>query len=930
MKNLLSILKASLMAFAFVGSLLSCGPEEEPKPVDPGHNSVAVLSIALDQTSLIVGIGESVNLRVTVTPSSIPGSNFSWSSSDTGVATVADGVVKGIKTGTATITVTAGDKTATCTVSVVAGGFPEGLVPPDNEIWYTTSDNKPLEMFNMQGNSIVQSHKYSGGMGVLHFHAPVTEFHQLSESKEDCNRVTGLLLPDCVESFDQFAFYHGYTNLKEFRIPAALKSTGGVAMNHRSGSSLERFTGNHISEDGRCVVINGTMVGFAPAGIETYEIPSGVVNVGTGAFANVKTLKSLVIPSGVKVLEMDSISNCGLEEITIPASVTGIDSYAFHYCENLKRLLGDSPFISSDRKYLYDPRPDAYYPMTLFFFAGKDDSSYEIPEGIRYIENYAFSNCENLKSITFPQSLEVISEVAFEGCKNLETLNGSHISSDHKGFVNDAGSLQFLVPGIDDDYVVPDEVTGIGAMLFADRSTLHSVSMGDNVTSLGNYAFYHCESLKTVTLSANLASVGYNPFMHDKGLEAVYFRGLLPPSYSDYQYTEAPSLKFYVPSQSISAYKSNNGWKDYWTIMQPYDYTDLPEIDFYMSSDYSKDGEVTVYQKASEGNGIDIVFMGDAYSDRQVASGLYIHDMKACAEEFFAVEPYKSFRQLFNIYFVTAISATEGYARGGQSLGTVLHMGTAITGNDAKCFEFALKAVQDQSRMDEVLVVVCGNQDLSGLIQMRGTCSMSDPVEWDDRDYASGPSVAYFLKLDESLQNTGPVIRHEAGGHGFAKLGDEYNYSGSIASYDYERIKTRSPYGWYANVDLTSDPALIKWSAFLSDERYKYDGVGIFEGGFTYAYGVWRPSEDSIMKNNSYGKFNAPSRYAIWYRIHKLAYGKSWKGTYEDFAAYDAINRSTGGSVQHAPVRRGSVTFQGQHTSPPVITGRTWRNAKKQ
>ena len=925
MSKLSLFLGRASVALAVLAVMFSCGPAETPVPSEPKSE---VTGVKFDKSEITIAIGESVNLNFTVTPSGASASNTSWSSSDASIASVSGGVVSGVKEGTVSITINVGGKTAACTVKVVKGGFPEGQVPPDNEIWYTTSDNKPLEVFSMQGNSIVQSHKYSGGMGVLHFHAPVTEFHQLAESKEDCNRVTGILLPDCVESFDQFAFYYGY-NLKEFRVPAALKSTGGVPFNHKSGSRLERFTGNHISEDGRCVVINGTMVGFAPAGIETYEIPSGVVNVGTGAFANVKTLKSLVIPSGVKVLEMDSISNCGLEEITIPASVTGIDSYAFHYCENLKRLLGDSPFISSDRKYLYDPRPDAYYPMTLFFFAGKDDSSYEIPEGIRYIENYAFSNCVYLKSITFPQSLEVISEVAFEGCKNLETLNGSHISSDHKGFVNDAGSLQFLVPGIDDDYVVPDEVTGIGAMLFADRSTLHSVSMGDNVTSLGNYAFYHCESLKTVTLSANLASVGYNPFMHDKGLEAVYFRGILPPSYSDYQFTEAPSLKFYVPSQSISAYKSSIGWKDYWTIMQPYDYTDLPEIDFYMSSDYSKDGEVTVYQKASEGNGIDIVFMGDAYSDRQVASGLYIHDMKACAEEFFAVEPYKSFRQLFNIYFVTTISATEGYTRGGQSLGTVLHSGTAITGNDAKCFELALKAVQDQSRMDDVLVVVCGYQDLSGLIQMRGTCSMSDPVKWDDRDYACGPSVAYFLKLDESLQNTGPVIRHEAGGHGFAKLGDEYNYSGSIATYDYERIKTRSPYGWYANVDLTSDPALIKWSVFLSDERYKYDGVGIFEGGFTYAYGVWRPSENSIMKNNSYGIFNAPSRYAIWYRIHKLAYGKSWKGTYEDFVAYDAINRKTApASIQHAPGRRTA----GQHetTSAPVVTGRTWREIMEQ
>ena len=40
------------------------------------------------------------------------------------------------------------------------------------------------------------------------------------------------------------------------------------------------------------------------------------------------------------------------------------------------------------------------------------------------------------------------------------------------------------------------------------------------------------------------------------------------------------------------------------------------------------------------------------------------------------------------------------------------------------------------------------------------------------------------------------------------------------------------------------------------------------------------------------GEFNAPSREAIYYRIHKLAYGDSWVYNFEDFAAYDAINRN--------------------------------------
>ena len=913
MKNYLSLF---LPVLAVICIIFACSPKEEPitpdNPKPEPKKEVAVSGVSLSQTSVTLAVGESANLGAAVSPSNATDKNVSWSSSDASVVSVSDGKLTAVKDGTATITATAGGKTATCTVTVVKGGFPEGKLPPENEIWYTTSDNKPFPdgALNNQGSSVLQSDKYSNGMGILHFSGPIKEFTILSQNMKQCKRVTGLLLPDCVETIDEWAFYYEYS-IKEFRIPASLKRlTGAFSMI----PSLERLIGNNVSEDGRCYIVDDVLYGFAPAGIESYEIPSGVVSVADGAFAYTTNLKSVVIPSSVKELHRTAFMDSGIEEVTLPSSVTSIDPHAFLNCHNLKRLLGDSPFITSDRKCLVDPK--AYYPMTLFFFAGKDDSSYEIPEGIRCIETYAFAGCTNLKSITFPDSIELIRGTAFEGCTNLESLNGSRVTSDHKGFMTGTGSLQFLLPNIEDDYVVPDEVTAIGESLFIGRHNLHSITMGDNVTSIGDYAFSLCTSLKTVTLSANLTSFGLNPFMHNEAMEAVYFRGLIPPAYTDYQLTQSPAMKFYVPSQAFQLYTTNSGWKDYWNIMEPYDYTDLPEPDFYFSSDYSKEGEVTVYQKATEGNGIDVVFMGDAYSDREVESGKYLDDMKACVEEFFRLEPYKSFRHLFNIYFVTTVSATEGYERGGQSLGTVPLTGTAVSANTAKCYEFALKAVKEENRMDDVLVIVCGNQSLSGdVIRVGGLCYMDDPVDWAGKDYGRGPSVAIVLKLDESFKETGNILRHEAGGHGFAKLGDEYNYSGSIQQVDIDRIKTREPYGWYKNISLTSDPATIKWSSFLSDERYNNDGVGIFEGAFTYQYGVWRPSEDSMMKNNI-EVFNAPSRYAIWYKIHKLAYGKLWKGTYEDFVAYDAINRLAPGP---SPSPR-------RTSSKPIATGRTWRD----
>ena len=94
----------------------------------------------------------------------------------------------------------------------------------------------------------------------------------------------------------------------------------------------------------------------------------------------------------------------------------------------------------------------------------------------------------------------------------------------------------------------------------------------------------------------------------------------------------------------------------------------------------------------------------------------------------------------------------------------------------------------------------------------------------------------------------------------------------------------------YPNVDNTDDPDSIIWSKFLKDSRYS-PYVGIFEGGFLYSKGIWRPTEASIMRYNI-GGFNAPSREAIYRRAMELNKGASYVYDFEEFAAFDAKARA--------------------------------------
>ena len=301
------------------------------------------------------------------------------------------------------------------------------------------------------------------------------------------------------------------------------------------------------------------------------------------------------------------------------------------------------------------------------------------------------------------------------------------------------------------------------------------------------------------------------------------------------------------------------------------------------STDYSADKTVRILQRATQGNGLPIVLMGDGFLDTDIANGTYDEVMNKAMENLFTEEPLKSLQSYFNVYSVTAVSRSNKFDGYNTAFQCQMEggMSTLITGNDKNVIDY-IQCVEGID-VSETLAVVVLNSPLYAGTTYFGYYSENQVTELA---IAYCP-IIYNLENDSFRQ----VLVHEAVGHGFAKLEDEYSYeeNGKMPSDEINDVKVLQSYGWAQNVDFTQDENTILWSSFLNDSRYSSEGIGIYEGACTYMSGVYRPTEDSMMNTNTCG-FNAPSRKAIYDMVMRR--GENRETTYEEFADFDSRNVS--------------------------------------
>jgi hypothetical protein len=245
---------------------------------------------------------------------------------------------------------------------------------------------------------------------------------------------------------------------------------------------------------------------------------------------------------------------------------------------------------------------------------------------------------------------------------------------------------------------------------------------------------------------------------------------------------------------------------------------------------------------------------------------------------FFDIEPYLTYKEYFNVYGVFGMSPYSG-------MGTVntireARFGSQYTLNEgvAPNFETAFAAACLAPINDDVartlIIMIENSAEYSGLCYM-----------WGD-----GSAVAVVpMSTDPAPYDFRGLVHHEAGGHGFGKLADEYIYHNAFIQScscncckHADDVKAYQSYGFYSNISLTGDMQSVPWAHLIYDPQYS-NTVDVYEGAFFHSRGVFRSEPTSCMHNNI-PYYNAISREAMVKRIKKYA-GETY--SFEDFKAND-------------------------------------------
>ena len=688
-----------------------------------------------------------------------------------------------------------------------------------------------------------------------------------------CTNLNGTLtLPSTLKELDEEVFCSdNFTG--ELKLPEGLEEIGRLCFGVTRGFYGELKLPSHLKKLGEqafraCRNLTGNLIipqtltsipddAFWHCGFDgNLQLHNGIITIGKGAFSGCNFKGELILPKDLQTLSPECFDNNEFSgELILPKNLVNI---------------GESAFAGNWR-------------LT---------GTLEIPEDVANIGAGAFESCRNLEKIILSSSLESIGNDAFEGCFGINSIvcKGTMPPDIQSGAFNGVAKDNFTVE-------VPE-------------SAVSQYQSAPGWREFKRIAAHHELVCRPSVASALSTEHKQKLVINAEGEWEVASK----PDWCEV--SPASGNKKTEVTLTIKGMAKNADSRDGKVVfrLKDKDYTHECNVSQY-GYEYGEDEWITL-QKATKGNkgGINIVLLGDGFNAKDIASGDYLKDIKQEVEYFFGIEPYKTYRDYFNVYTAIPLSTESGVGTVNtiryNRFNTTFAGGVKLKADYDEVFNYALGApTVNKGNLNQTLIIMVPNStDYGGICQM-----------WEDGSaIAFCPQSTYGYPLD-----TRGVIQHEAGGHGFGKLGDEYIYHNAFIDFcdctccghvlEFNGAKSL---GWFDNLELTGKMHSVGWSHLIFDDRYS-DIVDIYEGGYMHNRGVFRSEPNSCM-NNDIPYYSTISRESIVKRIKAYA-GETY--SFEDFVKNDKRDagivesrvfggngdQRTAGTYQHAPmIHKGS------------------------
>lgn len=745
------------------------------------------------------------------------------------------------------------------------------------------------------------------------------------------NSLNRIVLPDTLKSIGSNAFYgckylsgsliipEGVTEIKRgafngciglngiLSLPSTLKKLGNRGEDDMGDEGTDYYggvfqncrnlTGNLILPD-NLELIRGYCFSGCSGLYGELRLPAKLKRMGNCAFSSCSGFTgSLSIPQGITALPSEAFHNCGFNgTLTLHNGITNIANDAFANChfkgelhlpKSLK-VISENAFCNNDFSgTLTLPSTLTHIGSNAFAYNWRLMGILDIPQEVESIGENAFSNCKMLEGIIFPESMETIRQGAFNECYGINSIICKGTMPAHI----ESGAF---------DGVAKDNFT-----LEVPESAISQYQAASGWKDFKRIAAHHELVCRPSVACALSTEHKQKLVINAEGEWEVASK----PNWCEV--SPASGNKKTEVTLTIKGMAKNADSRDGKVVfrLKDKDYTHECSVSQY-GYEYGEDEWITL-QKATKGNngGINIVLLGDGFNAKDIASGKYLKDIKQEVEYFFGIEPYKTYRDYFNVYTAIPLSTESGVGTVNtiryNRFNTTFTGGVGLKADYDEVFDYALGApTVNKGNLNQTLIIMVPNStDYGGICQM-----------WEDGSaIAFCPQSTYGYPLD-----TRGVIQHEAGGHGFGKLGDEYIYHNAFIDFcgcsccgHVLEFNAAKSLGWYDNLELTGKMHSVGWSHLIFDDRYS-DIVDIYEGGYMHNRGVFRSEPNSCM-NNDIPYYSTISRESIVKRIKAYA-GETY--SFEDFVKNDKRDagivesrafggngdQRTSGTYQHAPV----------------------------